>query len=460
MAPCRDDATLAHSDSHDVIAIGAGPANLSLAALSAPIPELSLRILERSGSVNWHSGLLVGGAVMQTSPLKDLVTPADPTSAYSFLAYLHEKRRLYQAIARGLEHVSRREFGDYLRWVAEKLANIQFGEQVVAVELRGKSFNITTSCRQYQTPTAVLGVGRMPFIPDWGRNAPPNEVFHASTLLAQRRELSSKRVVVVGGGQSGAEVFLHLLRGACGALRSLTWATRRANILALEDSPFVNEWFFPQYGGWFFEQGKAARKHLLERQLLASDGVNPSTLRAIYNALYNRELDQGSHPAHVGIRVDTTAYKLSGASPFLLGLRQQMTGICSEHVTDIVVLATGYRTEVPSFLEPIANRLMVVSAPGGSQEIVVGKDFSARFDGPEECRLYVQNGARFQHGIADTNLSLTPWRASAVLNSILGRIAYDCGPARGAVDWYCSGFEGSRSSEKKSAAPPGPACVD
>lgn len=138
--------------------------------------------------------------------------------------------------------------------------------------------------------------------------------------------------------------------------------------------------------------------------------------------------------------------------PFILGLRQQMTGICSEHVADIVVLATGYRTEIPSFLEPIANRLTVVSAPGGFQEIVVEKDFSARFDGPEECRLYVQNGARFQHGIADTNLSLAPWRASTVLNSIIGRIAYDCGPARGAVDWDSPSLKGSHSSANKPAS--------
>ncbi|MFB9263029.1 lysine N(6)-hydroxylase/L-ornithine N(5)-oxygenase family protein [Bradyrhizobium erythrophlei] len=425
---------LNHDDSYYVIAIGAGPSNLSLAALAAPIPEISLHILERSEAVKWHPGLLVAGALMQTSPLKDLVTPADPTSAYSFLAYLHDKKRLYQAIVRGLKYVSRSEFEDYLRWAAEKLANVQFGEHVLAVELRGESFNVITSCRNYQTSTIVLGVGRVPFIPDWGKNA-PNEVFHGSALLVQRRELSSKRVVVVGGGQSGAEIFLHLLSGAYGALGALTWVTRRANIFAREDSPFVNEWFFPQYGGWFFEQSESARKQILERQSLASDGVNCSTLRAIYHALYDRELHRDSYPAHVEIRIDTTADELHGVSPFRLGLRQQMTGICSELVADIVVLATGYRTEIPSFLEPIANRLTVVSTPGGSQEVVVEKDFSARFDGPERCRLYVQNGARFQHGIADTNLSLVPWRASTVLNSIIGRVAYDCGPATGVVKW-------------------------
>ncbi|WP_346657708.1 SidA/IucD/PvdA family monooxygenase [Bradyrhizobium sp. 160] len=129
--------------------------------------------------------------------------------------------------------------------------------------------------------------------------------------------------------------------------------TRRANIFAREHSPFVNEWFVPQYGGWFFERGSSTRARLLEQQSLASDGVNCSTLRAIYNALYDREFHRGSYPTHVQIRVDTTAEKLSGVSPFLLGLRQQMTGICPEHVADIVVLATGYRTELPSFLVPV-----------------------------------------------------------------------------------------------------------
>ncbi|WP_375779282.1 SidA/IucD/PvdA family monooxygenase [Bradyrhizobium sp. ma5] len=379
---------LKESDGCDVIAIGAGPANLSLAALAAPIPEMSLHILERSETLQWHPGMLIGGAVMQTSPLKDLVTPADPTSAYSFLAYLHDQRRLYQAIVRGLDRVSRSEFEDYLRWAAKKLTNIRFGEHVTALELRGNSFEVITSRRRYQTSTAVLGVGRVPSIPDWGRNAPPNEVFHASTLLLQRRELSRKRAVVVGGGQSGAEIFLHLLSGACGALGALTWVTRRANIFALEDSPFVNEWFFPQYGGWFFEQSDSTRTQILERQSLASDGVNSSTLRAIYNALYDRVAHKRAYPNHVEIRVDTSAEDLRGLSPFRFGLRQRTTGDCSEHVADIVVLATGYRTEIPSFLEPIASRLTVVSAPGGSQEIVVEPDFSARFDGPDECRLY------------------------------------------------------------------------
>ncbi|MHC2425491.1 lysine/ornithine N-monooxygenase [Bradyrhizobium elkanii] len=222
---------------------------------------------------------------------------------------------------------------------------------------------------------------------------------------------------------------------------TLTWVTRRASIFALEDSPFVNEWFFPQHGDWFFDQSEAARKQTLERQSLASDGVNCSTLRAIYNTLYDREVHRQSYPAHVKVYVDTTAEDLRGMSPFRLDLRQRKTGTSSQHVADIVVLATGYRTEIPSFLEPIAGRLKVLNAPGGSQEIVVDKEFSARFDGPEKCRLYVQNGARLQRGIADTNLSLVPWRASQILNSIIGRVAYDCAPGTGVIEWSSVGFE-------------------
>lgn len=46
--------------------------------------------LDQKPSFNWHSELMFSDADMQTSFLKDLVTPVDPTSPYSFLNYLVE----------------------------------------------------------------------------------------------------------------------------------------------------------------------------------------------------------------------------------------------------------------------------------------------------------------------------------------------------------------------------------
>ena len=68
---------------HDFIAIGLGPFNLGLACLADPIEELDGLFLERRDGFDWHPGMLLEDATLQTPFLADLVTMADPTSPYS-----------------------------------------------------------------------------------------------------------------------------------------------------------------------------------------------------------------------------------------------------------------------------------------------------------------------------------------------------------------------------------------
>lgn len=73
---------------HDFIGIGLGPFNLGLACLTEPIHELSGVFLESKPDFEWHAGMFLEGAHLQTPFMSDLVTMADPTSPYSFLNYL------------------------------------------------------------------------------------------------------------------------------------------------------------------------------------------------------------------------------------------------------------------------------------------------------------------------------------------------------------------------------------
>ena len=82
----------------DLIGIGAGPANLSLAALLTTARErgllsLSSTFLEKNSSIFWHSQQMFPGTLMQTEFYRDLVTPIDPTSRFSFLNYLKSNAR-------------------------------------------------------------------------------------------------------------------------------------------------------------------------------------------------------------------------------------------------------------------------------------------------------------------------------------------------------------------------------
>jgi lysine N6-hydroxylase len=424
-----------------IVAIGAGPSNLSLAALAAPYPDLATTVLERRPVLAWHPGMMLDGALMQTSPLKDLVTLIDPTSTYTFLSFLKDSRRLYRAIVRGLDRVTRVEFEAYLRWAAKRLGCVGFGKEVIAIDTAGDAIRISASDQQLDADAVVIGVGRSPAIPEFARNLLGDRVFHSSSFLAKGRDFAGQRVVVVGGGQSGAEVVREILRGPT-QVQSLHWLSRRANIFALEDSPFVNEWFFPQYGQWFHKRSAEVRMRTLKDQQLASDGVSPSTLSEIYDLLYACEVETPGD-SRCEIRVGTAVDAMDAtANGIRLVLRDCVGGFTDVIGADIVILCTGYSAPLPAFLEPLRGRLSFVEGLRGESEPELREDFSIVADGPLQGRLYLQNGGMAQHGIADPNLSLISWRSARILNSILGTERFDCGGTNGALSWP-SGFEAS-----------------
>ena len=76
---------------YDIIGVGIGPFNLGLAALTQPLVdsgEISAAFFDKRPAFCWHPGLLLEESTIQVPFLADLVTLADPTSAYSFLNYL------------------------------------------------------------------------------------------------------------------------------------------------------------------------------------------------------------------------------------------------------------------------------------------------------------------------------------------------------------------------------------
>jgi len=87
---------------YDLIGVGIGPSNLSLAALSHDVRDFKSLFFDSKPHFQWHSGLSLDGARIQVSFLKDLVSLVDPTNPFSFVNYLSKRRRLYSYIAANL----------------------------------------------------------------------------------------------------------------------------------------------------------------------------------------------------------------------------------------------------------------------------------------------------------------------------------------------------------------------
>ena len=401
-----------------LVGVGVGPFNLSLAALLAPT-GFNARFFERSADFQWHPGLLLPEATLQVSYLKDLVTLVDPTSQYSFVAFLGAHKRLYRFINRTESRVSRLEFNQYLQWVAKRLPNVEFGAEVREVRLDADGFSVQVDDRTMHTRNLVLGTGLVPNIQPWSRPYLGNEVFHSNDFLRHPIDATGRVVALVGGGQSGAEVVWHLLLDIAHLPSQLVWISHRANFLPLDESPFTNELFNPAYSDYFFSLTPEQHDILLSEQRLASDGISPVLLQRIYDRLYDLEfLEQAGRRVLLlpGHEVVDMQHRSKGCH---LTLRDRW-GAARTADADVIVLGTGYHYELPEALQPLAGRLT-----WDHDGFPVRADFSVEWDGPPELRIYAQDAARHMRGVADPNLSLMAWRSAIIANSLLGRQVYD-----------------------------------
>ncbi|MFH8467620.1 SidA/IucD/PvdA family monooxygenase [Streptomyces sp. NPDC017991] len=332
----------------DVLAIGAGPANLSLAALAAPAgTDLSLAVVEARESASWHPGLLWSNSRLQVSGVKDLVSLVDPRSRFSFLSFLHEKGRLYRHLIASREYVSRKEFDQYLTWAADHLG-VDFGTEVTTVDHDGDHFQVSTTRGTLRASHIVLGIGQKPFIPSCAADMDDPGIWHSSHHMDRGTQTLDKHVLLVGGGQSAAEIALDVLSGRRGLPRRFTWVAGRGGFSPLDDSAFSNEWFNPLFVEYFHGLSDAQRSSLLEEQSAAMNGISHNLLSALYRRLYEIDyLDDLScrHNFLSGVSLVKLTKDRAG---FMCTLRDEISTSVHEMHSDMVIFATGFRHRIPA----------------------------------------------------------------------------------------------------------------
>ncbi|MGN9760307.1 lysine N(6)-hydroxylase/L-ornithine N(5)-oxygenase family protein [Streptomyces sp. SD31] len=424
----------------DLVGIGIGPFNLSLAALAHPLTGLDAVFYEQRPTFAWHPGLLIEGARIQVPFLADLVTLADPASPWSFLNYLKTRDRLFPFYFAERFHIQRAEYDAYCRWVSENLPALSFGHQVDAVRYNperdvfevdftklGPDGEAEALGRTY-AKNIVLGIGTEPDVPDPLKplvEAPGVPVIHAADYLDHRETLlAADHITVIGSGQSGAEVFLDLLRHRPLGREGLHWLGRTDAFAPMEYSKLGLEHFTPDYTRYFHALTEPVRDQLLTSQWQLHKGIDAGTLSAIHDELYRRTL-HGGWPDTVltpGVRVRTAGRVATTKVELHLEHIHQNTR--SRLTTDAVVLATGYRerplSRILAGLDPYM-RLDSKERPRIDDQYRLAMDPSITGSG---CNIYVQNAERHTHGIGTPDLGLAAWRSAAILNSITGKEAY------------------------------------
>ncbi|MFI1826488.1 lysine N(6)-hydroxylase/L-ornithine N(5)-oxygenase family protein [Streptomyces sp. NPDC020412] len=430
----REAAPLAlDEEPFDLVGVGIGPFNLSLAALADGVPGLRSAFLERRPAFRWHHGMLIDGASLQVPFLADLVSLVEPTSPWSFLNFIKERQRLFPFYFAERFHIDRSEYDAYCRWVSEELASCRFGRRVDTVrwdaDLDCFAVDVTRldaddrdlGTERLYARNVVLGVGTVPHLPDPLRplaGQPGAPVVHSADYLSHRERLiAADHVTVVGAGQSGAEVLLDLLRARPAGREGLAWLARTRAFAPMEYSKLGLEHFTPDYTRYFHGLSEPQRDALLPDQWQLYKAASGDTLAAIHDELYRRTHEGGWPDVTLtpGVAV-TGARRTDGRVELSLAHAQQ--DVRAELATDAVVAATGY-TERPvdGLLGPLLPHL-VTDAAGRPR---VDADHRLVMDGEVGGGVFVQNAERHTHGVGAPDLGLAAWRSAVVLTALTGR---------------------------------------
>ncbi|MBP2707827.1 SidA/IucD/PvdA family monooxygenase [Microbispora sp. RL4-1S] len=408
---------------HDFIAIGLGPHNLGLACLTEPIGELDGLFLERRPGFDWHPGMLLESATLQTPFIADLVTLADPTSPYSFLNYLKESGRLYPFYIRETFYQLRTEYNAYCRWAAARLRGVRFGQEVTSVTYDERdglyTVHVTDTSAggtaEHRARHLVLGTGTPPYLPEPCREL-GGDLVHAAGYLDARAALRGKEsITVVGSGQSAAEIYHDLLSGIDTHGYRLTWVTRSPRFFPLEYTKLTLEMTSPDYVDYFHALPEDTRYRLESEQKGLYKGIDSELINGIFDLLYAKTV-RGPIPTRLLTNTELRTASYDGGE-YVLGLRNVEQGRDFSLVTQGLVLATGYRYEVPAFLEPVRDRIR----RDGRGRLRVARNYSVDVTGRG---IFLQNGATHAHSVTSPDLGMGPYRNSCVIRELLGREYY------------------------------------
>jgi lysine N6-hydroxylase len=415
---------------YDVVGVGSGPANLSLAALLQSHTDWSMALFDSAPSSRWHSTLLHSGVRMQTSWLKDLVSFVEPTHQLTFLNYLVSEGRLFALLNAQFDVIPRAEYMRYLAWATERLDNVFHDTPIDEVDfVDGEGFVTTSRGRQIATSEhLVLGVGTRATMPSAFAGLNRDDVFladHLDSHLATISRDTAAPVAVIGGGQTGIEAVFRL-RSA--GFSDILWLGRRQWFQTIDDSPAANDFYRPAHQVFLQGLSRPTRRRLVHEQDPTGDAMTPGALRTLYQLNYDGLLEHGHFPITLLPGRDVVSAEAEGDGLVL----HCKTAEQQEHRwVRRAVVAVG-RELAPL---PLAAALRERLDTDEDGELLLQGDYSVRWGGTNEHRIYALNRARYSHGIPDANLTLLPVRSALVLNSMLQRELFPINDQLCPIQW-------------------------
>jgi L-ornithine N5-oxygenase len=409
---------------HAILGIGFGPSNIALAvAIEEANADLDVHFIEAAPDATWQIGMLLGGSDIQNNPVRDLVTPRNPRSRYTFINYLKESDRLFDFLNLGIIYPLRKDYSKYIEWVAS-----HFGHMVsyrtaalsVTIDHATLQWRVETNMGVFTANALIFATGRSrnippPFVPHLGPR-----IFHMCDYLPRIKELAPtlSSIAVVGSSQSAVELNIDLMNRFSGLE---IHAIHRAYSMRQKDtSPFSDHVYFPEFVDYFFAAGRDGRREL-ERQLRTTNynSADIDVLHQLYLKIYEERLDDHRRfHLHKSCVVDGVSADGAGVS---LDLRDRFFHNSESIRVDAVVLATGFldigagdgKELFPPLLAEVSSEL----ARTEDGALLVERNYRVR--SRTGLPLFLNGMCESSHGLGDAgSFSLLALRATEILRGL------------------------------------------
>ncbi|MEV5546728.1 SidA/IucD/PvdA family monooxygenase [Streptomyces sp. NPDC052309] len=413
----------------DVLGVGFGPANLSLAiALQEDLPEADAFFLEAAPDPVWQGGLLLDGSNMQNHPNRDLVTLRNPRSRYSFLNYLFEEGRLIEHLNLPLEFPLRKEYAQYIHWATRQFhPQVAFGAratEIAVAETDGTPEYVVTCAdgSRRRARSLVVGTGRTPFVPQPFAGLDTPRVCHLTRYLHTVRDLDEppRSIAVIGGSQSAVEIVLDLAHRFPQA-RIVNYV-RKFGLRLKDTSPFSEEGFFPAFTDYYYRASRAS-KNELDAYMRPTNysSTDADVLHHLYALIYEQRLD-GDQRVFVRGNSEVRTADADGTGVRLKVEEVHTKDVSTDHA-DLVILATGFRDlgphqgqeAYPALLSQVIDRFQF----DDDGYLVVEPDYRLRPRTDGTPPLFLNGLCESSHGIGDAgSFSLLSLRAATILDGL------------------------------------------
>ncbi|MET7478608.1 SidA/IucD/PvdA family monooxygenase [Streptomyces sp. NPDC005648] len=421
------------SHTYDVVGVGFGPSNLSLAisleehhanVLTDPVTSA---FFERQPKFGWHRNMLLPSATMQISFLKDLVTFRNPASRFSFVSFLHAQNRLAQFVNRKNFFPTRQEFHQYLEWAESHLTNqVSYNSAVLAVRRPpgaapgavdhvqleiGDTVRGTT--RTVNARNIVVSTGLRPRMPDGV--ARDERVWHSSEFLTRyglANPAQLKSVAVVGAGQSAVEITKFLHARLPHAQVHAVFPSYGYSVA--DDTAFANQIFDAEaVDDYYFGEDDTREAFWRYHRNTNYGVVDADDIGELYQIAYDEEVS-GARRMHFHNLTKVTSVTRDGHLA-RIQLRR-LDGAERELGVDAVVFATGYDPMDPTDLLGDLDRHCLRDESGRHR---VTRDYRLITTPELSCGIYLQGATEHTHGLTSSLLSNIAVRSGEIVDAII-----------------------------------------